>query len=76
MFVNRSKALQISINRVNNILTSQPFAESLDFRNLSKVNPVPAEELKLYDQAVDTFIDLETVGTARLRQAILRANII
>ena len=76
MFVNRSKALKIAITRVNNILASQPFTESLDFRNLSKINPVPAEELKLYDQAVDTFIDLETVGTARLRQAILRANII
>jgi hypothetical protein len=76
MFVNRSKALKIAINRVNNILTSQPFTESLDFRNLSKIDPVPAEELQLYDQAVDTFIDLETVGTARLRQAILRANII
>jgi hypothetical protein len=76
MFVNRSTALKIAIDRVNTILRSQPFAESLDYRNLSKIDLIPDEELKLYDQAVDTFIDLEVVGTARLRQAILRANVI
>jgi hypothetical protein len=76
MFVNRSRALKIAIDRVNNILKTQPFTESLDFRNLSKINPIPDEALKLYDQSVETFIDLETVGTARLRQAILRANVI
>ena len=76
MFINRSKALQIAIDRVNGILTTQPFVELLSFGNLNKIDPEPSEALNLYDQVVDTFIDLEVVGTARLRQAILRVNLI
>ena len=76
MFVNRTSALKIVIDRVNTILASKPFTDILSFANLNLVDEVPAESLNLYDQTVDLFIDLETVGTARLRQAILRANII
>ena len=76
MFVNRAKALEIAIKKVNDVLLTKPFTELLSFENLNKVSEVPVEELNLYDQAVDTFIDLETVGTARVRQAILRAVVV
>lgn len=76
MFVSRSKALRIVVDKVNAILMTQPFTESLSFGNLGSIDPAPVEALNLYDQAVDTYIDLETVGTARLRQAILQANIV
>jgi len=76
MFINRNKALEIVVNRLNSILLSKPFTEILDFTNLNKVNPIPDPALNLYDQEVDTLIDLETVGTARLSQAIVRANVI
>jgi hypothetical protein len=76
MFVNRDIALKIVIDRVNNILQTKPFSESLNFSNLNKVNPIPSSALNLYDQEVDILVDLETVGTARLAQAIVRANII
>jgi hypothetical protein len=76
MFVNRSIALKIAVDRVNSVLKTQPFTEFLNFENLNKVNPLPVAALNLYDQAVDSYIDLEVVGTARLSQAILRANII
>ena len=76
MFVNRIAALKITIDRVNAILASKPFADILSFGRLNLVDEQPVEALNLYDQTVDLFVDLETVGTARLRQAILRANII
>ena len=76
MFVDRSRALRIVIDRVNETLSSRPFTEFLDFGRLNEIDPAPAAVLNLYDQTVETFNDLETVGTARVKQAILRANVI
>lgn len=76
MFINRASALRIVVDRVNSVLATKPFVELLSFARLNLVDPVPNEALNLYDQTVEQFIDLEVVGTARLRQAILRANII
>ena len=76
MFINRASALRIVVDRVNAVLATKPFVELLNFSRLNLVDPIPDAELNLYDQTVEQFIDLEVVGTARLRQAILRANII
>jgi hypothetical protein len=76
MFVDRTKILKIIIDNINNILTQRPFADSLDLKNLNSVDPLPSEDLNEYDIAVDSFIDLSQVGTARVRQARLVPNIV
>ena len=76
MFVDRILALKIVIEYINNILQKETFAETIDFTNLNSVDTVPSSALNLYDVAVDTDIDLQTVGTTNTRRAVLRGNLI
>lgn len=76
MFVNRMAALKIAITSINNTLLIEPFADSINFENLNLVDLVPSSLLNLYDQVVDTEVDLINVGTVRTRRATLRANIV
>lgn len=76
MFKDRIKALEILINRVNSILLRKPFSDTLNFGNLSSVDGIPSSALNEYDIEVDDYIDLLQVGTVRVKQAILTANII
>ena len=76
MFVDRITALKLAVTRINNVLSKQPFADLIDFTNLNSKDIPPAIILNLYDIAVDTEIDLQTVGTARTRQAVLKANLV
>lgn len=76
MFVNRATALKITIDNINSILKTRPFADLIDFENLNKVDPIPSEALNLYDVRVDTLVDLSQVGTVRIKKAVLRANIV
>lgn len=71
MFVDRNKALEIVITKVNNILLERPFAESISLDNLNKIDPVPEEILNHYDVEIESELDLETIKTQRLRQAVL-----
>jgi len=76
MFVDRVAALKIAIDNINNVLTTEAFADILDFTNLNLVDEKPSDSLKLYDVVVDTYEDLATVGTVKVKQAILSANIV
>jgi hypothetical protein len=76
MFVDRILALKIVIEYINNILQKETFAETIDFTNLNSVDAVPSSALNLYDVAVDTDIDLQTVGTTNTRRAVLQGNLI
>lgn len=76
MFVDRSTALKIFVNDVNDILKQKPFAETLDFVNLNSIDEIPNEALKLYDVTVDTYAELITINVARVRPALLRANLV
>jgi hypothetical protein len=76
MFVNRDKALKIAIDNINLVLLRRPFADLIDFDNLGKLDPIPSQSLNQYDVSVDTNIDLEQVGTVKIRQAVFKANII
>lgn len=76
MFVDRFKALKIVIETVNTILKTRPFTELIDFTILNSKDLPPDEILNQYDVAVDNYIDLETVGTVRTKQAILLPNIV
>jgi hypothetical protein len=76
MFVDRKKILKIVIDNVNTILFSKPFTDVLDFNTLNSVDPIPSVELNEYDVAVDQYIDLLEIGTARVRPAILTPVIV
>jgi hypothetical protein len=75
MFVNRQTALSVVINNVNAILLTQPFADLINFNNLELLDAIPDVTTRLYDVVVETEIDLTTVGTAKLRPAVLQAVI-
>ena len=76
MFVDRLLPLKNTITYINNLLLEQPFADIIDFTALNSKEDPPVEELNQYDATVDTFIDLDTVGTIRVKQAVLKANIV
>ncbi len=76
MFVDRAKALKIVIDNINAILSTRPFVDTVSFENLEKKDPEPSQALNQYDLEVDNFIDLEQVGTVKVRQAVFSANII
>jgi len=76
MFVNRKQILKQTIESVNTILLEQAFANTINFINLNLVDPQPAEVLYLYDVKVENVVDLENVGTVRVKQAKLSANIV
>lgn len=76
MFVNRYPVLDSLIDRVNVILASRAFADTIDYTNFNLVDPVPSEVLNEYDTIVDTTLDLQNVGTNRVKRAILTANLV
>jgi hypothetical protein len=76
MFVDRRAALKTIIVNTNSILKQQAFSTLIDFSNLNLNDSVLPPILNLYDITVDNEIDLQAVGTARIKQAILKPNII
>jgi hypothetical protein len=76
MFVNRTEALKIFVTDINTILKTQPFAETLDFTNLNSVDEIPNKALNLYDIQLQTYAELSTLNVARIKPAVLRANLI
>jgi len=76
MFVNRNKAVQITVGYINNILLTQPFSEILNFDKLNSVEDYPVASKRLYDLAVDTVEELTKISTSKIKPAVLKANII
>ncbi len=76
MFVDRLTALKNTIVYINNILEKEPFSDIIDFSLLNSKEDPPVSELNQYDQIIDTFIDIDTVGTVRVKQAEIRAIIV
>jgi len=76
MFVDRARALRIVIDNINNILLTKPFADTISFENLNARDPIPGPALNQYDIEVENFIDLQQVGTVKIKQAVLSANFI
>jgi hypothetical protein len=76
IFRNRTSILKDTILSLNRILKTRPFIDQIDLsRLLSKEDP-PSDLLNLYDEEIEQDIDLQNVGTVRVRQATLSANII
>jgi len=76
MFVNRDTAVSITVDYINNVLLTKPFAELIDFNRLNSFDPIPLRSKNLYDIEVDTFQELSLISTSKIKPATLRANII
>ena len=76
MFVDRYFVLNTVIENINTVLKTRAFADTIDYRTLSEVELPPIFERNEYDVEVDQLIDLETIGTVRVRPAVIRADII
>ena len=70
-FVNRIEALKQVIDRTNNVLIKNLLADDKSFTKLFDNDPIPTATSRKFDTAVDTLADLEFVGVARARQAVL-----
>jgi hypothetical protein len=75
MFVNRAPLLKIIVTKVNEFLLTEPWADVILVEDLNLIDFAPDAALNLYDQTVDTYESLQTVGTTRIKQAKLRVNI-
>jgi hypothetical protein len=75
MFVDRNKATQITLDFVNNILKTRPFAEIINTDRLNSFEVAPADVKNLYDRTVETKEELAIVSTSKISPAILKANI-
>jgi hypothetical protein len=76
MFVNRFAILKIVIDRINRTLIRQAFVDISNLDKLFSKEEIPDRNLNLYDVEVDTNIDRQNVGIIRVKQAVLKANII
>jgi len=76
MFSDRYQVLDSIIDNINTILKTRTFADIINYRNLNLVDQLPIPELNEYDISVEQLIDLETVGTVRVKPALLQANIV
>ena len=76
MFVDRKPILKLAIEKINEVLLRDSFADFINFENLNLFDVQPNEILNLWDQKVASLVDLQNVGTVRVRNAELKANII
>jgi hypothetical protein len=76
MFVNRNKAVEITVSYINNILATYPLADSIDYTTLNLVDTAPSAVKNLYDTTVGTVEELTLISTSKIQPATLRANII
>ncbi len=76
MFVNRSKALKIFVDDINDILQTKAFSEILNFANLNLIDEVPNKALNLYDIDLQNYSELNNINVARIKPGLLRANIV
>jgi len=70
-FVNRAEALKEVIERANIVLQENIVVDDFDLSILSRKEDVPLVTSRLYDRIVDTELDLQFLGTAKVETAIL-----
>jgi hypothetical protein len=76
IFRDRIPILKDTIVSLNRILKTRPFVDQIDLSGLLSKEDFPSDLLNLYDEKIEQDIDLQNVGTVRVRQARLSANII
>lgn len=71
MFVNRIEAVKQFVDRVNSVFKEKLIVDNYDISKLLRVDPMPLLAEGKWDVKVDTPDDLQFVGTAKKRQAVL-----
>jgi hypothetical protein len=70
-FVNKTEALKQVIERVNRVMIDNLIVDEKDITKLLDVDAPPTSITRLYDNVVDTALDLNFVGVARAETATL-----
>ena len=70
-FVNRTEACKQVIERLNNVLIKNLIVDDKDISRLESRDPEPDFKLGLYDIAIDTFAELDLVGTSLFKKPVL-----
>jgi hypothetical protein len=76
IFQDRLPILKDTILSLNRILKTRPFVDQIDLSRFLSKEDAPSGLLNVYDEQIDQDIDLQNVGTVRVKQASLSANII
>ena len=76
IFVNKSEALKQVIERVNNVLEKNIIVDEFDISDLVKSDPAPSTSTRLYDAIIDTFEEVQFLGTANKKVPVLTPTII
>lgn len=71
MFVNRIEALKQVIERVNLVLKDNLIVDEFNLDRLFEKEPAPYKSINIYDQVLDTYEELQFIGTSRLETAVL-----
>lgn len=76
MFVNRYEAIKQVVERANSVLLKEQIVDNYDLSTLLSLDPTPGTASGLYDVVVEDLDQLEFVGVAKTRQAILRPIVV
>ena len=76
MFVNRTEALKQVIDRVNLVMQENIIVDEYDLSNLSQAESIPSAFDNLYDERIDTELELRFIGTSKVTPAILEPVIV
>ena len=71
MFVNNIEAMKQVVERVNGVLQNNLIVESKNLTGLNYKEEFPSTVTRLYDTSVDNFAELELIGVAKSKQAVL-----
>ena len=71
MFINNVEALKQVIERVNGVLKNNLIVETKNLNNLNYLEEAPSTISRLYDTSVDSYAELELIGVAKSKQAVL-----
>lgn len=70
-FINKIEALKQAVERINRVFIKSPIADERNISRLREEEQPPRFALGLYDRTVESRLDLDFVGVARARTAIL-----
>ena len=70
-FVNRVEALKQAIERINSVLKTVVAVDVADLSNLNKKDPAPTINSNRFDVQVDTYSEIQFIGTAKATTAQL-----
>ena len=66
MFKNRVEALKQAIERVNDVLSTKIIVDDFNINRLSSFDPAPTAFSRLFDLSIETFDELQFIGTANI----------